>query len=156
MIYQFQREFCYQVPEWITCNRHHACPHQWCGIPIDQCENHVCNKLMLQPGTRHPLAPRLSIKEKAEELERRCWILRVARVYRPNTGEKGSRMKGVGFDFVLPENRRTSCMGRVEWISKRHYGDRGCNVGSDAEWAGAPAGCQSRDAYRLTTKRAEP
>lgn len=114
IIYQFQWEFCYQVPEWVTNNLRHACPHQWFGTPIDQCSNRICNRHMLQPGSRHPLSPRISIKEKAEELERRYWILRVARVYHPNIQDPAMRMKGVGFEFVRPDNRRMFCMGR-EW-----------------------------------------
>jgi hypothetical protein len=69
---------------------------------------------MLQPGTRHPLSPRLSLKEKVEELERRYWILRVARVYHPSVRDSAQRMRGVGCSFVAPENRRTFRMGR-EW-----------------------------------------
>jgi hypothetical protein len=114
VLYQFQWEFAYQVPEWIINSLRHACPHQWYSTPIDQCRNGICNREMLQPVTRHPLSPRFSIKEKAEELERRYWILRVARVYHPNIQDPAQRMMGVGFSFMAPENRRAFRMGR-EW-----------------------------------------
>ena len=114
VVFQFQYEFCYEIPNWITNNKRHACPHQWFGTPIDQCRDRVCNGEMLHPVTRRPMLPRLAIKEKTDELERRYWILRVARVYHPNIPDQGARMRGVGFDFVPPENRRMYCMGR-EW-----------------------------------------
>ena len=114
VVFQFQHEFCYEVPDWITNNKRHACPHQWFGTPVDQCRDRVCNGEMLHPVTRRPMLPRIAIKEKTDELERRYWILRVARVYHPNIPEQGARMRGVGFDFVPPENRRMHCMGR-EW-----------------------------------------
>ena len=114
LVYQFQWEFCYQLSDWVTNNLRHACPHQWFGTPPDQCQDHVCNAQMLHPSTRHPLFPRFAIKEKADELERRYWILRVARVYHPNVLDQGHRMRGVGFSFVPQENRKMFCMGR-EW-----------------------------------------
>jgi hypothetical protein len=135
IVYQFQWEFCYQVPEWISNNLRHACRHQWFGTPVDQCQNIICNREMLQPGSRHPLAPRISIKEKVEELERRYWILRVARVYHPNIQDQALRMRGVGFDFVLPENRRMFCMGR-EWEGY----PRGTMEIEDAMWVPTPRG----------------
>jgi hypothetical protein len=114
LVYQFQWEFCYQLPDWVTNNLRHACPHQWFGTPPDRCLDRVCNAQMLHPSTRHPLFPRFAIKEKADELERRYWILRVARVYHPNILDQRHRMRGVGFSFAPQENRKMFCMGR-EW-----------------------------------------
>jgi len=114
LVYQFQWEFCYQLPDWVTDNLRHACPHQWFGTPADQCLDRVCNAQMLHPSTRHPLFPRFAIKEKADELERRYWILRVARVYHPNILNERHRMRGVGFSFVPQKNKKMFCMGR-EW-----------------------------------------
>jgi hypothetical protein len=114
LVYQFQWEFCYQLRDWVTNNLRHACPHQWFGTPPDQCPDRVCNAQMLHPRTRHPLFPRFAIKEKADELERRYWILRVARVYHPNILDQAHRMRGIGFKFVPQENRKMFCRGR-EW-----------------------------------------
>ena len=114
LYYQFLREFGYNVPELITDNKRHACPQQWFGTPVDLCQDLVCNELMLHQATRRPLYPRLAIREKTDELERRYWILRVARVYHPNIRDEGARMRGVGFAFVPPGNRRMYCRGR-EW-----------------------------------------
>jgi hypothetical protein len=114
LVYQFQWEFCYQLPDWVTNNLRHACQHQWFGTPPDRCPDRVCNAQMLHPSTRHPLFSRLAIKEKADELERRYWILRVARVYHPNILDQAHRMRGIGFSLVPPENRKMFCKGR-EW-----------------------------------------
>jgi hypothetical protein len=114
LVYQFQWEFCYQLPDWVTNNLRHACPHQWFGTPPDRCLDRVCNAQMLHPSTHHPLFPRFAIKEKADELERRYWILRVARVYHPKILDQRHRMRGVGFSFVPQENRKMFRMGR-EW-----------------------------------------
>jgi hypothetical protein len=120
VVYQFLWEFSYHLPGWITNNLRHACPYQWFGTPLDarttveHCQDRICNREQLQTGTRHLLGPRLVLKEKAEELERRYWILRVARVYHPDVPDPAQRMRGVGCSFVAPENQRQFGMGR-EW-----------------------------------------
>ena len=123
VVYQFQWEFAYLLPERITNNLHHACPHQWfrtpvahadSTTPIDGCHDPICSREQSQPGPRQPLGPRPMLKEKVEELERRYWILRVARVYHPDVPDPAQRMRGIGFDSVAPENQRQFRMGR-EW-----------------------------------------
>lgn len=114
LVYQFQWEFSYHLPQWLTNSQGHACPHRWFGTFIGQCHDRTCNGEQLHSGPQHPLGPRPMIKERVEELERRYWILRVARVYHPTTQDPAQRMRGVGYSCILPEHKRQFRMGR-EW-----------------------------------------
>ena len=113
--YQFVKEFNWQIPRYLTESQRHACPLFWHGEPpINLCPDQICNGEMVDPITGQPYYPNLALKRKVTELERRYWILRVARVYHPSVQGKGKRMKGIGTNNVRPEYKRKFSMG-PEW-----------------------------------------
>ncbi|ODM23277.1 hypothetical protein SI65_00866 [Aspergillus cristatus] len=110
LIHQLSQELSVQIQPHVTGERH-ACPTDWDGQSRRACKDVVCR------GEYRRLLGKLGgmgFGRLLEHLEAGYWVLRVARGTHPVVKEVEERMRGVGFDGVLEEDRRVFRRG-VGW-----------------------------------------
>lgn len=110
LIHQLSQELSVQIQPHVTGERH-ACSTDWDGQSRRACKDVVCR------GEYRRLLGKLGgmgFGRLLEHLEAGYWVLRAARSTHPVVKEVEERMRGVGFEGVLEEDRRVFRRG-VGW-----------------------------------------
>ncbi|KAJ5983455.1 hypothetical protein N7481_005554 [Penicillium waksmanii] len=88
-----------------TVGPKHACQTEWNGKNPNHCQNAICSSERLQ-YLLGDQSTRVFHRLECERLESLHWILRVNRTTHPKVSKAQDRMRGVGFDEVLPKHQR--------------------------------------------------
>ncbi|KAK2768447.1 hypothetical protein FQN54_000302 [Arachnomyces sp. PD_36] len=100
--YQFNLEYGFAVGPWLGSR--HACETEWTGANVRHCSDAVCRAERVQLlGDR---GVGRGFQHLCEYMEASHWLLRAARRTHPSVTAVEERMRGEGFEGVVPGDRR--------------------------------------------------